>query len=67
VNHAITIGGLLLSIGAVGGLACIGIGALMLFAGGMSDAGDDGTATSGCAIAVAGVCVAAFCIAGLVL
>lgn len=67
MNHAITIGGLLLSIGCFGGVAAAGIGLLMVMAAGMSDAGDDGTGSSGWAVLIAGVVVAALCIAGLVL
>lgn len=58
MNHAITIGGLLLSIGALGGLITLAIGTLMMFAAGMSDAGDDGTGKQGCIVMVCGALVA---------
>jgi hypothetical protein len=44
MNHAITVGGLLLSLGGLVGFLIAGFGALATFAGGMSDdvsAGED--------------------------
>jgi hypothetical protein len=67
MNHAITIGGLLLGLGAVGGVLAACLGGLMVMAAGMSDAGDDGTGGAGCAVLIAGAIIAALCIAGLVL
>lgn len=66
MNHAITIGGLLLTIGCLGGLVAAGIGLLMIFAGMMSDAGDD-TSGPGCITFVVGVAVLVGCVAALVL
>ncbi len=57
MHHAITWGSLF-GVGFVlAGLAGVGIGGLMVFAGGMSDSPSDGDSTSkgGCIFAVAGV------------
>ena len=67
MNHAITIGGLLLGLGIVGGALAAMLGALMVAAAGMSDAGDDGTGGTGCAILIGGLVVAALCVAGMLL
>lgn len=48
MNHAITIGGLLLGLSLIAGFITFASGILMMFAAGMSDAGDDGTGKSGC-------------------
>ena len=50
MNHAITIGGLLLGAIAFWGALMGAIGVLMFFAGMMSDAGDDGTSGRGAII-----------------
>lgn len=65
MNHAITIGGLLLGIGAFVGFGCAALGVLMMFAAGMSDATDDGTGKSGCICLVCGILVAAACLLAL--
>jgi hypothetical protein len=57
VNHAITVGGLLACLAAIGGLIAVAFGLLMLFAAGMSDASDDGTGGKGCTTSVAGLIV----------
>lgn len=65
MNHAITVGGLLLTLGAGAGalIACFGI--LDAFACGMSDAPSDNSSTSGCFIFGAGVVLLIGCIIGL--
>jgi hypothetical protein len=65
MHHAITIGGLLLALGILGGLLAAALGLLMLFAAGMSDAGDDGTGGKGCVTALVGIAVAIACIVGM--
>lgn len=67
MNHTITVGGLLLAVGVMGGLLAALFGALMFFAAGMSDAGDDGTGGKGCALFAGGLVVCIGCILGLVL
>jgi hypothetical protein len=69
MNHAITIGGLLLSLILVGGLGAVGIGGLMILAGGMSDAPSEGDAAGrqGCTLAITGLVVAGAAIGLLVL
>ncbi len=59
MNHAITLGGLLLFLACVGGFVAAAFGALMTFAGGMSDAPAQGSAASsgGCLTAVIGAAV----------
>lgn len=67
MNHAITIGGLLLGIGALVGFLSLSFGALAIFAGGMSDspsAGDDASRT-GCIALIAGAVLFALCFWGL--
>lgn len=56
MNHAITLGGLLSTLLALGGLATLGFGGLMVFAGGMSDAPEAGESASsqGCVVFVIG-------------
>jgi hypothetical protein len=65
MHHAITIGGLLLSLGILGGALATVLGLLMLFAAGMSDAGDDGTGGKGCVIALVGIVLAIACLVGM--
>jgi hypothetical protein len=67
MHHAITVGGLLLSVGVIVGLIAAGLGLLMVFAAGMSDAGDDGTGGTGCAVLAGGVILTGLCIAGFLL
>jgi hypothetical protein len=55
VNHSITLGDLLLGLLLIAGLGGIAFGALMVFAAGMSDAGDDGTSKQGCVTALFGI------------
>jgi hypothetical protein len=62
VNHSITIGELLLALGALAGLGTVAVGALMMFAAGMSDAGDDGTGKNGCLFMLCGALVAVACL-----
>jgi hypothetical protein len=62
MNHAITIGGLLFSIGAFVGLLMAAFGLLMVFAAGMSDASDDGTGGQGCVVFIIGVVLLIGCI-----
>lgn len=67
MNHAITIGGLLLGIGALVGVLDLAFRALDLFAGGMSDspsAGDDASRT-GCIALIGGAVLFALCVWGL--
>lgn len=59
MNHAITVGGLLLALGVLVGLIVSALGLLTIFAAGMSDAGDDGTGAVGCAVLVAGAALLA--------
>jgi hypothetical protein len=68
MNHAITISGLLLSLGVLIGLAATGLGVLMVFAGGMSDAPaeGDGASSIGCAVAGGGVALLVICLIHLV-
>jgi hypothetical protein len=59
MNHAITVGALLLALGLIAGLILCALGCLAVFAGGMSDnpkAGDDAGRT-GCILFVAGAVV----------
>jgi hypothetical protein len=67
MNHPITVGGLILFVGALAGFLACGFGVLMFSAAMMSDAGDDGTGTTGCITFVAGAIVCLGCIAGLLL
>lgn len=64
MNHAITVGGLLLSLSILVGLVMVFIGALVIFAGGMSDAPTEGAAASkqGCFVFCLG---AAFIVGGI--
>lgn len=64
MDHTITVGGILLSLAVLVGLAMAAIGGLMAFAGGMSDAPAEGAAASkqgcfvfclGCALVVGGI------------
>ena len=65
MGHAITVGDMLLSLGAIGGaFVSFGAGVAML-AQGMSDAPDD-SGPSGCIVLVAGLVAAISCIVGLV-
>jgi hypothetical protein len=68
VNHTITIGGLLCTLGIVAGIALTGIGALAIFAGGMSDSPQAGADASkqGCIIAGVGLVLLVGSIVGLV-
>jgi hypothetical protein len=65
MNHPLTIGGLLLGIGVISGLLMAAFGALLTFAAGMSDAGDDSTGATGCALFVAGAACTIGCLIGL--
>lgn len=67
MNHAITIGGLLLSLGVLAGLLTLAAGTLMMFAASMSDAGDDGTGKNGCICMICGALIAVACVLWLVL
>jgi len=67
MDHAITIGGLLLTLGLIGGFVALAFGALAVFAGGMSDApsaGNDAT-NLGCAFLIAGALLFGGCLWGL--
>lgn len=66
MNHAITVGGSLLAFVILIGLGAAAFGALMVFAGGMSDdpAGGDETTSAGCVLLIGGAAVA---IIGIVL
>jgi hypothetical protein len=59
MNHAITIGGLLLSVCVFVGIVMAAVGALMVFAGGMSDAPASGEEFSGqgCRIVIVGIAI----------
>jgi hypothetical protein len=63
MNHAITIGDLLLCFGALIGVVCAAIGILMFAAGGMSDAPElgDAAAKQGCVTALVGLTVLVGC------
>jgi acid phosphatase family membrane protein YuiD len=64
MNHSITIGGLLLSIGLLGGIGTICFAVLSLFANMMADAqGDNGK--SGCIALVVGAALTIGCVIGL--
>lgn len=69
MNHAITLGGLLLFLGIIGGLVMIGFGVLKFFVGSMSDAPEAGEAAGkqGCIIAAVGLVLLVGCILKLVL
>lgn len=68
MNHAITIGGLLLTVGVIAGLAAAAIGLLMIFAGGMSDApaAGDEASKQGCIVALIGVVLLVGCLLAVV-
>lgn len=57
MNHAITVGGLLATVAIFAGIVLCAIGALAVFAGGMSDAPSEGDSTSktGCTLGVVGI------------
>lgn len=65
MNHAITIGGLILALGMIVGLLTAAFGALMLFAGGMSDAPSEGDAAGrqGCIVFLLGAALLVGCVA----
>jgi hypothetical protein len=65
LDHPITLGGVLLALGFVAGLFAMAFGALMVFAAGMSDAGDDGTGGKGCAVFIVGLAILISCIVGI--
>jgi hypothetical protein len=67
MNHSITLGGLLLTLMLVGGLGMAGIGLLMIFAGGMSDAPEAGADASrqGCLVALVGLVLSGLALWGL--
>lgn len=67
MNHAITVGGLLLALGGVAGGIAVFFGGLMLAAASMSDAGDDGTGGKGCAVMAGGALLIAGCLMALVI
>jgi hypothetical protein len=69
VNHAITIGDTVLALGILAGVAMIGLGALMAFAAGMSDAPAEGerVGRQGCTVAAIGLVVLIASSAALVL
>lgn len=67
MNHAVTIKDLLFTIAAFAGFVASGIGGLMVMAGAMSDAGDDGTSGRGCGILVVGAAVLIGSIIGIFL
>jgi hypothetical protein len=67
MNHAITLGGLLSGLCILAGLGCAGIGALTIYASGMSDAADDGTTGTGCMVILAGAVLLIGGIMGLAL
>jgi hypothetical protein len=68
MNHAITVGGLLLAVGALIGLAIAAFGVLEIFAGGMSDAPAEGDAAgkNGCVLLICGALIFVACILWLV-
>lgn len=57
MSHTITVGGLLLVLAIIVGLAFSAVGALMIFAGGMSDApaAGDSASRQGCFVSAIGV------------
>ncbi len=67
MNHAITIGELLLGILALGGFGAIAVGGLMFMAGGMSDAPAAGEAAGkqGCITIIVGAVLCALAMWGL--
>jgi predicted outer membrane lipoprotein len=66
MNHAITLGGLLLSIGLLGGVLTCAFGVLSLFANMMADAQGDG-GKGGCIALIVGAVLVIGCGIGLVL
>ncbi len=68
MNHTITIGGLLLALGLLAGVAIVGFGLLAYFAAGMSDNGEASADAerSGCKFLIIGAALAAASIYGLV-
>lgn len=66
MNHAITIGGLLLSVGALVAVASIAFGAVEIFAQGMSDAPQENQG-AGCIFLVGGAALLIGCVAWMVL
>ena len=67
MNHAITIGGLLLTVGAFIGLLMAGFGGIIILANGMSDNTSDNSSGAGCVPLIAGIALTIGCIVGLVL
>jgi hypothetical protein len=66
MNHAITVGGMLLFLAFVVGLSSAAFGLLMIFAGGMSDAPGlgDTYARNGCVLSVVGAALVAISVIG---
>lgn len=65
MNHTITIGGLLASIGMVAGALIAAMGLISLMAAGMSDAPSDNAGKGGCITFIAGLALAAASLAAL--
>jgi hypothetical protein len=65
MNHAVTIGGLLLSVGLLGGVLTLVFGVLSLFANMMADAQGDG-GKGGCITLAVGAVLVIGCGIGLV-
>jgi uncharacterized membrane protein YphA (DoxX/SURF4 family) len=68
MNHAITVGGLLLVLGAIVSIPAFLFGLLMIFAGGMSNSPTEGesAASSGCLVTIISAIVLIGCVAGLI-
>jgi hypothetical protein len=66
VNHPITIGGLVLSLGLLAGLLALGGGLLAVMAEGMSDAPSEDNGKSGCLTAIVGLILVIGCAIGLI-
>lgn len=67
MDHAITVAGLLLSIGVLVGLVLAALGFLAVMAGGMSDSPSAGesAASTGCGLLLAGVAILVGSLIGL--
>ena len=65
MNHAITLGGLLLGVGALTGFGMVVLGVMNVLANSMSDNPTDNSSTAGCVPVLAGAALMITCIVRL--